>query len=562
MKTMRPQFWNSLLATVALCCAAVPALRAAETLDPAKEDFSPVATAVVRLLETGDAATFAKTLAPAIEDWRAVVSTNRDTAGEDPLGTSWQEMLERQRAELEASAKQVLAKATELKVDFTQLRLSAVATPPKRLSSTRYPRLQAENESLAYADKLQLTITAVALTNLPEVVRCQGDYVLSLSGLLKFAGDWKCSQGVSWGAFPTNVADATVQRELAILAKAAANQGISQEDDPALAQLGEAMVRFIRAGDAQVFEKEAMLTTDAIWAMIQNLSAGSGRKGPTRAELDEQWTTQRKVLFEPAQAMVAQMEKLGLDFKAAEVRVDRIEIKRLTTRGGPGSLEGLDGSQVQIKLAVKADQPAKSGVELSGEYVVAAEEALRLGGRWYISRPVRWEKFPDGVVDEKTLAEMKFESYVAEHGTLPPGTAAPDIEFLGVNDEQKSRLSALRGKVVILDFWATWCGPCQEPMAKMQKYHDQNPDWKDRVAVVSLSIDDTLPPVRNHLEKRGWTNTVNVWAGPGGWQSGPAKAYRVRGVPTCYVIDAEGKIVRGGHPEGIRAPEMVNRLLK
>lgn len=546
----------------ALCGAGAPAAGAAGKLDPAQEDFSTVATAVVRLLETGDAAGFAKTLTPSLADWRAVVSTNRTAAGEDPLGNSWQQMLDRQRAEVESSAKQLLAKAAELKVDFAQLRLTAVATPPKRLSSTRYPRLQAENESLPYVDQLPLTLTAVAATNRPEVVRGQGEYVVSLSGLLKFASDWKCSQGVSWVAFPTNVADSTVQRELAIQTRAAENQGITQADDPGLAQLGDALVHFLRAGDAKVFESEAMLTADAIWAMLQNLSASSGRKGPSRAELDEHWKTQRQVLLEPAQTMAAQMVKLGINLKDAEVRVDRIEIKRLTARGGAGTLEGLNGDQVLVKLAVKSSQSAKSGTGLSGEYVVAAEEALRIGGRWFISRPVRWEQFPAGVVDEKTLAEMKFESYVAEHGTLPPGAVAPDVEFIAVNGEQKSQLAALRGKVVILDFWATWCGPCQEPMAKMQKYHAENPGWKDRVAVVSLSIDDTLPVVRNHLEKRGWTNTFNVWAGPGGWQSAPAKAYRVHGVPTCYVIDAEGKIVRAGHPEGVHAPEVVNRLLK
>ena len=558
----RPMLSLSLPAFVVLCCAGLLPARGVEASGPAAEDFSSVAGAVVELLESGDAAAFAEAIAPSIEDWRAVASTDRNEADEDPVGPAWQSVLDRQRQQLESSARAVLAKAAELNVDFAKVRLTGKATPPKSLGTTRYSTIQAEGESLRWAEKVDVVVTAESIPAAQEGAGYQGEYKLSLANLLKFPAGWRCQQGLRWVSFPATVADEEVQRELAILGKVVARQGIDQVDDPALLPFGEAIARFIRAGDAEVFVSEAMLSVDAVWSMIQNLSAGSGRDGPSREQLDEQWAMQRNVLLEPAQSMVALMEQQGIDLKDAEVRVERVEIQRLTARGGPGSLEGLEGNQAVVKLAVTSDRMSSSGENLSGEYVVAVEEVLRIGGRWYVARPVRWENFPTDVVDDKALADLQFESYVAEHGNLPPGTVAPDIEFFGVNDEQKGKLSDLRGKVVILDFWATWCGPCQEPMAKMQKYREENPEWKDRVAVVALSIDETLPTVRDHLDQRGWSNTINVWAGPGGWQAGAPKAFRVRGVPTCYVIDAEGKIVQAGHPAALHAPEVVNGLLK
>jgi thiol-disulfide isomerase/thioredoxin len=138
--------------------------------------------------------------------------------------------------------------------------------------------------------------------------------------------------------------------------------------------------------------------------------------------------------------------------------------------------------------------------------------------------------------------------------TVPPGPGdvAPDVELVNIATGDRAKLSDFRGKVVCLEFWATWCGPCREPMRKLnQSAADRRDAWKDKVAVVALSIDETAELVKPDIAARGLTNLDHYWSGSqeaNGWQSPAARAFAVSGVPTSFLIGADGKILWRGHP--------------
>jgi thiol-disulfide isomerase/thioredoxin len=137
---------------------------------------------------------------------------------------------------------------------------------------------------------------------------------------------------------------------------------------------------------------------------------------------------------------------------------------------------------------------------------------------------------------------------------LPPqaGDMAPDVELRDLATGKVTRLSELRGKVVCLEFWATWCGPCQAAMAKLNALsQEQGAAWKGRVVLLPVSIDTNRERARSHVTQRGWDRLEHRWAGEGaegGWDAPAARAFVVSGVPDAVVIGRDGRILWRGHP--------------
>jgi len=148
------------------------------------------------------------------------------------------------------------------------------------------------------------------------------------------------------------------------------------------------------------------------------------------------------------------------------------------------------------------------------------------------------------------------------HQLTPLATALPasDFELLDM-DEEKRKLSDYRGKVVLLNFWATWCPPCVREMPSMERLHQQinAEDFK----VIAINQMEDIDQVFAFTGQLAVDPTFEILFDS---QSKVSQKYAVRGLPTTYLIDKQGNIryrAVGGrefnHPEVVK---IINALIK
>jgi peroxiredoxin len=123
--------------------------------------------------------------------------------------------------------------------------------------------------------------------------------------------------------------------------------------------------------------------------------------------------------------------------------------------------------------------------------------------------------------------EEKKQKQVAETAKRAPDFSATDLEG------KKVSLSDFRGKVVLLDFWATRCPPCRQEIPELQKIFDE---YKDKGLVVIGASSESSGKVRQFKQKMGMSYpllkvTTKIFS-----------AYQVRFIPTTYIIDKKGYI--------------------
>lgn len=184
--------------------------------------------------------------------------------------------------------------------------------------------------------------------------------------------------------------------------------------------------------------------------------------------------------------------------------------------------------QIDLIKALSASQDVKDylGNSIISSYTYANDDV----------KEIYKKRYPEIIKNEKYIND--FKALLVKLEALKPGSKAPTFSYSDMNGKTINS-DDLKGKVIYVDVWATWCGPCKGEIPYLKALEEELHDLD--IAFVSISVDG---------DKEAWQNMVEEKQLKGyqlhaekEWDSDIIKNYAIKGIPRFILIDKEGKLI-------------------
>lgn len=153
-------------------------------------------------------------------------------------------------------------------------------------------------------------------------------------------------------------------------------------------------------------------------------------------------------------------------------------------------------------------------------------------------------------VEEKIIKKEKNTQVEDKNQEIEVGKVAPNFKLTSIEGEEIS-LKDYKGKIVLINFWATWCKYCDQEMPDLQRFDKEN----EELVVLAVDVKEDKKLVEKYIKEKGLELPVLL-----DLDGEIAKTYRVSAFPTSYFVDEDG-ILLGGIP-GMMTYDQMNEILE